>query len=181
MKKISFFLISILLIVACNKNNQDDPNSISDHQAAYDVYSTYLMPLSSIHMILNRTDPNLNCSLIPESHYDSLGIDITNIEECAEVNATAIRIDQTDFHSGVHPLISEQELEELTFEGAKEKYSAVGLFIFGYPYFFDNGNKVMFERTNKCGNNCFSQEIIVMEKDGEYWSQIYSYMIEISK
>ena len=178
MKQLSLILVVAIALISCNK--EDNPDTGNVDPEVYEIYKTLLMPLSSIQLIVSETAPNLNCASLPANYYDTLGVAQAEIDQCKAVNANAYQL-SPEAMSNIHTLISPEELEELGWIEALEKYSAAGITNFGYPHFYDNDSKAIFELSYFCGGLCGSNEIIVMEKTNGAWFKKHSVITSISK
>ena len=184
MNKIVVCLSIIFVLLSCKKEDDTDKieTTVNLPEEYYDVYGSILYPLSSINIVVSTTDTSLNCSDFFNITNDAVGVTPQIVEKCIEINKDEFAIQKDNLLSGGLRLVSWDEIVKSESEAhIYEKYGATGMFRFGVPVFFNDGNSALFEMNRYCGPLCGNGAIVIAKKINNSWGVEYYYGTWISK
>lgn len=184
MNKILVGLSIIFVVMSCKKEDTTDKidNTVNLPEEYYDVYGSILYPLSSINIVVSTTDTSLNCADFFKITNDSVGVTPQIIEKCIENNAEGYTFQEDKLLSMGLKIVAWKEIDEAESETEiYEKYGATGMFRFGVPVFFNDGNSALFEMNHFCGPLCGNGAIVIAKKTNNSWGVEHYYVTWISK
>lgn len=177
-------IIMIILVLSCKKDNESiriiEQNYFPEE--VYSVYGAILYPLSSINIVVSTTDTSLNCSSALLMNMDTVGVTQVIVEQCIAINKQEYMFAEAKLQSAGLKLVSWNEITaSASAVDVYQKYGANGMYRFGVPVFFNNGNSAMFEYDHNCGPLCGNGAIIIAKKINGSWGIAYNYLTWISK
>ena len=184
MSKILFSMFLMAILFSCSKDEVNDEHGTSNElpSEVYDIYGAILNPLSAIHIVINSTDTNKNCQYYMNLTVRDESVGQAIIDGCISLNSKPYEIKKDGLPSGGVVLLSQDEINAYdSFQEALLANGANGVFKFGRPMFYNDGNAAIFEMSYICGGLCGNGSIVIVEKDENVWTVKHNYLTWVSK